>query len=744
MKFKKLRKTIAIAMMAIVLISSKSAVADSSYKGENYWTNIDIKAIQEIFSSKLYGDDSITSDPIKWMTNRETYVLIKDEGKGERSFWFNTPNLQQILYNKVTVMEPYGYQGNTINAYENNNKKILKITELKKPDEAKTGAQKWGYHIPSPTYVGEQPRITMSISGVLMESNWVKTAIKKISAFFGGDVLSPPEAEDINTLEYISPNDYMVNDRTFEKWLNDNWQKIVKSGKIPDNQVMVSKDAGVDDDGKDSEGNQYVWSNIVNSDTGLDSMTSGKEVNKTLKDYLGKKYNSFASNLVYLAVKNGAAEGFNNVPVRQMPYERETITDTDQASLTVEDPRIPKGVDIFGVFHIDSNMWHVFSNGVATFFLDLMGTIAEWTSVINSMISFSFMENAGINVPQLWNSDIVKIIITLSFIGFLIMIVRTLRKYLANGEGLARHISKFFIGLIALSYGAWLLINPLSFYNSIKSIGNSIMSMESSVVMNADSSVSDLIGRGTAEEKQAATYWVPYYSLWVNYNTNHILSEDKIDTKNSKKEPEQKDMTMPKLGGKDIKLWSAVAADAWTGGSGNHDDALRMVDHYMAPRMQDLNENNNPMFTMKTNENYNGQIQSSISVSIIISIFVLLLAVLIKAALFFEAMYELVLLPIYLVSTSIDEKEFIRQILRVFVGFVRVPAWGLLTSMILVNSTTSPGWDGLLALVFMIAIIFFLIKKIALSNSIFKPRFLKFMERHIPYLTSQNRGNIID
>ena len=706
-----------LILFIIPLIKPMSVVYASGNKNSTYYHNIDDSTLNDIFELKE-GD---IIHPFEWLKNRETYTVVEiSKIDNSKIFWFNVPNLQTILYNETTQVLPTGYSGSGITpSYKDSNFRLISIPTA---SDAKTGLERYGFNIPSPTYLGETPRISMSIMGVIIESNPIKFIVSKVSGLFGGSVLDPPDTSAMQTLTYLTPNDYEPSNKTFEKWMDIYWDSTISSMK--NNQVLIG-----DADKKTGKKNNiaYVKKTII-TDTGLDKPMSSSVRNEKLKELLGPEYQEVVKNIVAYS-----KHGFNLVPERIMPYDLSSLTDLDKKELSLPDPRTvyQTSINILGIpipISIDKIVMNTFNN----FSLNFSGKISELTVFINSITNFTTIETIGLDPMILWKSPISQIIISIALIMLVFLLLREVIQ-IVKGEkgalqGIGRALASFF--LIGLLIGV--SAQPKVCYNAVKSF-SSLFFNAGTQLISATPQSNILMQDGDSSEKASCVYWLPYFALWSDYNTGTTLDKNIIDSSKLNNEPEQQNMKFPIINNKNINLWSALLAQSFTSGPTINNSSYRVVDHFMAPKVS-FDVNKSPMLNISQNKNYNGGIQRNIDFGVFLFILIIFLCVLIKLLLFLEALYELIMLQVHLALASIKPRDMKLTFLQFLVSFIRVGLWDMVTCMVIYMSMITTGIISILLAISVITISILSIKALLNSNSILVPRMIKstmrFVENH--------------
>ena len=743
MKNKKLVKILTISLILIFLINSGSAFASE------YYTNLPESEVEDIFNLNIR--ESI-SDVLTWIIDKETYIMVEKKTDGSYVYWFNTPNTQTILYNYIDGLLPTGYIGSGIDPWQIAVDK--NYSELMQEDNYTTAQKKYGFNLPSPAYIGEYPRITMSLMGVVIESNPIKFFAKKIGGLiFGGSVISPPDDKTLSTLSYVSPNDYSNYNNSFEKWIELYWDQTMEA--MQDNQVLLDKKM-VDKKGFDDAGKQWIKMNIMDGESSggvkvpqtvgnIKGENTPRDISLKLQENCGINYFTVVKNIILFGIENGA-QSFDSTPQRIMPYQRDTLRSFDKTSL-VPDPRSEYVTELFGLadLQINFNLFSIVLNKLRGIVLSFSGTITKWTLMLNKVTNFSLIdpdsEDMKINVMMLWQSSLSVLFIMICLILLVLLTLKGIIDNVKGKQSILQISIKFVSGLILTSFLFFLSTQPASFISSVKNFGNLFFNMGTQTVMS-NSFTSNFIKEGaSAEDKIDCAYWISYFSIWSKYQTGVDMTSNsnKILLSNINNEPEQQEN--PLYGASNdqanyIKdsdfngLWSLILAESFTEGSKINNNAYRVVDHFLAPRINyeridQKGDGVEPILSSTTNKNYERKLQSYIDLGTFLFIILIFLAVLIKLVLFLEFIYELVMLQIHLALSSINPKMIKRTFKEFGVSLLRVGLWDIVIAIIIFMSININGL--LMSLLFISFIVYVFIKFINTlnnTNSIWKPKII--------------------
>ena len=242
-----LKQFTAVCIAVVTLISSITVVnaedyVSSSSSNDSTYYIIEGKSVDKLFDFSIADVPNIVS----WVFNFKTYTVIKkyeeknDQNNNETVYkmYFNTPNLQAILKNKVVSLVSDGYTDDTYKVAD---------TEWLVPvgdnAESENVITKYGFAIPSYTYMGEYPKEVMSVAGVLPSpKKWYESLWRAIKALFGASFLKAPDANNFNTITYLNHtytdrSDYIL--EFFKKYYLEYFER-----KIPTVTIMSPNEDG--------------------------------------------------------------------------------------------------------------------------------------------------------------------------------------------------------------------------------------------------------------------------------------------------------------------------------------------------------------------------------------------------------------------------------------------------------------------------------------------------------------------
>lgn len=716
--------TFLIPSIAILIYSGDVVNAETNTwkdkKNTVYESHLTEDEISNIFNLKVED----IADPWDWLSDTQTYIIHQTDEDGSSNYWWNAPNIQSSVFNSFYDNVTDNGYGNGIGVEPKENNKIVNIG---KKSDAKNAMQKYGFHIPTPTYLGERPLVTISVTDVIKPDS----PLNAVGRFFEGvgdwikgkgfTIVKAPTANDLNSLIYVSPRDYENGNSTFENYVKKNWSTLLE--KMPEGQIL---DGEADEEtGKSSDGNFYVWGAILEAEPKLRTSKSEKKICQYLKNVCGSKYGDVAQNIVLAGEKQcGIKE--NNITTRMMPFDYDALNSIDKDLVKIKDPRCEMQYNL-----VKTGWLNKASNISKSIILKISGSIAELTVALNGFSNFTFVENAGIEPTTLWDNAILGVVVSVAFIIFFYYTVKSAFAILGDRDSKLRIVIKTFTTFILVAVIVAISIDTSSSYKLIKDTSNKVFNLFNTT-LSKDESLGKLYGSSTGATAENVSIWLPYFNLWSTYQTNHSITDDsqKMSFNNPLK-PETMGLNnvVPKIDGIDQNLYSTILAEAFTKNENYSNSIYRVVDHFMAPRVNDYNTNLENIKITK-NENYNGNIQSTINISTIpfqIAIFIL---VLLKVIVFFEFIFDIAMLLIN-ICLSIVEKNKLKRILKELgAAALSVAMLNMILTLVIYSCLITEGLAGIILAVVFIFIIVKTIKYLSSSDSVFAPHFFK-MERNI-------------
>lgn len=143
---------------------------------------------------------------LDFITTFKSYTVIGRKANGEYAFFFNAPTIQTNLKDRLISKINDGYTDDTYDV--NETQWIVDVGETDKDSEfsfeKENVISKYGFAVPSPTYMGEYPKLAMSTANIIPRSGWAKIWRGIKSFFTGCSFLDAPDASSFKTITYLN------------------------------------------------------------------------------------------------------------------------------------------------------------------------------------------------------------------------------------------------------------------------------------------------------------------------------------------------------------------------------------------------------------------------------------------------------------------------------------------------------------------------------------------------------------
>lgn len=696
----------------------------SSFKSEatsSFYSNLTEQEIKD-----LYQFTSLDiPEAWKWAMNDQSYVMI-EEINDQIVYWWNAPNIQRAIKNDAwdTILTSGYGQRLGVGPIENSN--IIALQQ-----NPKTAMERFGFKIPSITYMGERPLVSINVYGIVTPDNLWDGIGRWFKGVYTGVLVDAPSNKDLTTLTYLAPNDYGTFNNSFKNWVESYWYDFCNDmdenemgyGQIllPSATPVGSKKEGMKDD------KQWTYFNIV-VESGLNTEgKSSEQIISELQMICGKYYSEVATCIVMVS-------GFKDLtrPERIMTYDLDSLNPEDKELFNgIQDPRTEKQKNLFetGYFNIMS---------LAPPILNFSGSIAEATVVLNSITTFDFLDKMGFDYMILWESTILDVIISIMLIAFVFKTTKTALDFIVNKETTMRIITQLLSSFLIVFFVVAISLQPQKVLEIVKTSFGIITSIgDISIADNPN--IESLYGTGDRAERFNVDLWLPYFDTWTRYNTNHSImdKEQRIDISTG---PELNGLSIPSIDSVNQNLWSTILADSFSTPKLLSGNIYRVVDHFMAPRIE-LIDASSVDFNVTENENYNGSIQSKIYFGSFPSQFFILIIMFLKVLLFYEFIFNLIMLILKLALAATSNKEIIRVIKELFASMFNIAIANIFISISILLSLNSNSLITSIIIISLLAFILYsVINNISMGNSVFCPKFIKVIFKFWRSITAPN-GN---
>lgn len=752
MKYSKIVLTSILSLMSFSMASNVSA-NDESDKRADYVTNTKsdygwysssgTDELKKVLELKFDEVDSAN----KFLNTNKTFIAANVSNK-KISFFWNAPNISSSVLNEVTSqIQQSGYgTGSGIDITKQNN-----FIDLPDNEHAKTAMEKYGFNIPSPTYMGESPKVTIDVNGVVIPQK-PTGFVSKIVSIFQGKVNSISDYKDqLKTLTYQSPSDYDPSKDEFPYWIKKHWSQItnpqnkhyIKPEQVVNTNATHKNDSGQDDGTIDGKGEVWVMDNVVYGNPEimrLNPDTDYQQIYNILKETSGDEFPNVVKGIV---LTSGIT---NNTSIsRLMPYDLSNMTTEDKNMFNgVADPRTTASKGVLDFTSFTQNM--LLSNTI----LKLSGFLAELTVAFNRIGSFAFFEGLGLKPTMFWDNVLIRSLMILIEGAFIIKIVSTGFKIMMSSYGSGYKIFRLmaqFFAIVAISTFAY---NPSWTYDKVKEISSTVLSISNQTLYH-DKDYKDLYGTGNDSQKADTTLWLPYFNMWTKYQTGHSLNDQESDINFGYKMPETNGMNRVNIDGVYQNKWSTMLADPLTNpGQAWGGNIYRMVDHFLQPRMDvtldstkgdgsELNRGKITVSNVHQNSNYNGPLQSKLDLSVLATQILLLSVNFIKAVLFIEFFVNISLIFFRLLVYVNDGRKMKREVQMTFAVLFDIIVVGTISTVIVQLSMMTNGIAQFVVTIGLTMLLIKALKYLVNSNTVFKPRILSWFSQKTGHLkTSLN------
>lgn len=473
-----------------------------------------------------------------------------------------------------------------------------------------------------------------------------------------------------------------------------------------------------------------------------------------IKNSAGPYYAEVMANIVKLICLNAAEENdkgpirlMQRDDVRVMPYDVSTLTSDDAKNYTVADPRVEKYKEtVIGSFIANFSMsFYVNWAGIFSFLapqktlLAIIGKVTEFSVFMQQLCNFDKFDEFGLSPTTMWNENtgfgfILMSALAIFFIFKTVKSVIDLCKYGKRGSG------QVFVGFLCLILELGLITaitaDPAKTWNAIKKVETTIINAGEMGTFYSNPDMKYLFGD---EGDLEVTYYLPYLDAWSKYNTGYGLLADqqKIDFSKQDSLPELKDFD-PKgyatIGTNKIGHWSVLLMDAfeyhgrsdsiatsveytnpksktvtYVNGTTINNNAYRVVDHFLAPRVTLTDKGDSIALETKQNENYNGAFQEGVAdlfVKLLLALFICFLS-LVKLLIFFWQWYMFYIFFFEAILGKLAERKTWKQIfLQTFAPTAALVLLGAYSGIVLMIGMSLEGFFGVVMIILLFLLTF--------------------------------------
>ncbi len=462
------------------------------------------------------------------------------------------------------------------------------------------------------------------------------------------------------------------------------------------------------------------------------------EILTKLEAYCGPYYSEVISNMMKIMCATAKNEG-NMAPLtmvisddkRVMPYDTASLLARDRENYGVNDPRVELYKThvvgkLISDFAINPLALGIYIKPQKTI-VKLAGRITEFSVFMQQLCNFDVLDGYGLSPANMWVSGYVTLMMCLLAVFFIFKTVVAIIK-MGTQSG-AKLILAFFILVFELGLITATFANPTKVWTMIKNVDTKVINLGE---MSTIYSVPELTYLyGTASDMEV-TYYMPYLDTWSKYNTGYgiLKSEQVINDATDYRETVEKEF--PTIGGVEVKHWSVLLMDSFHywgysnsvantvtvgghtyNGSKINNNAYRVVDHFLAPRVTITDNGDSLSMSTRMNENYNGEFQSGM-LNLIVKLLNCILCCLLSLIKMLTFLWQWFVLYIFIfrviLGRGAEGKPMGRIILETFAPTIAMIMIGLYAGIVMFMGMDAEGIFGLLLEIFLFWLTFMMIR----------------------------------
>lgn len=400
----------------------------------------------------------------------------------------------------------------------------------------------------------------------------------------------------------------------------------------------------------------YIYSGIYkiteDYDDSEDELTEqdAQEIINKLQTYCGPYYPEVVGNMKTLMCLIAVNEDSNNDLIatmnqddpRVMPFDVDKMTSADKVNYECRDPRVTKYKEHFVGELVSEGRYEAGETGslmialllksgpyfkLMPILVNIGGRVTEFSVFMQQLMDFNKLDDLGLSPTTMWSGPFVAMMMMLLAAFF---IIKTIVSVIKMGtKSLWKTIGGFLILVFELGIILAIAAAPEKTWDLIKRVDSYVINLGEMAAIRSDKI--DYLFNGA--EDTEVMYYLPYFDLWSQYNTGYGLLDDEQYFDYTKDAAELKDIDKnhPTINGNDIQHYSVLLADSLSyygettsvnkksicengqlyNGNGINNNAYRVVDHFLAPRVEITQPTATTLKLHVTqNENYNGQFQS--------------------------------------------------------------------------------------------------------------------------------------
>lgn len=487
--------------------------------------------------------------------------------------------------------------------------------------------------------------------------------------------------------------------------------KKIETGKIPYNQCLITTEGEPGSCIKNEPYEAQLSLYEIYIPTQLYKVDGSTEdgaiqILQTIQATAGPHYLEVMSNIMSLMseTSNGiAVMNLEDDGNRIMPYDTTTMVISDRENIAKSDPRVERWYKFHEIVGDKNKAFPTlvtttkvrFKNSVVNF----TGNLSRLNIWMSDLISFELWDELGISPVVLWKSPVVSLIWIFLILFFVLQLFVVIKDIAYSGwGGAAKEIFKkgiVTIGIIAFMFV--MSIWPEQIWDTTKKTFDLFSTIgEQTVVANEE--YGQLMG-----DDVSSLYWVQYFDIWSTYNTGYSIFDDRqvIDINSGLTEVEN--LQLPVINENEYSYWSVLLANSFRANEVRahiSNDAYRVVDHFMAPRVNLISSGNSYSVRVTDNENFNDRFGNGIIIHKVVNSLHISILTLCKLLTYAFLWFNLFALLYNILMMKPEQRKFKEVMIETFSPYLGVVGIGVYISFILQVSALFSSLNWLLCLLF--------------------------------------------
>lgn len=416
---------------------------------------------------------------------------------------------------------------------------------------------------------------------------------------------------------------------------------------------------------------------------------------------------------------------------RVMPYDTASLLARDRENYGVTDPRVELYKThvvgkLISRFELNPLAIGIYFKPQKTI-VSIAGKVTELSVFMQQLCDFDVLDDYGLSPANMWTSGYVALLMCLLAVFFIFKTVVAIIKMGTNSG--ARTVIAFFILVFELGLITATFANPQRVWDMVKNVENKVINLGEMATVYSIPEIEYLYGSASDME---VTYYMPYLDTWSKYNTGYGILEDAQLMDDSADYRELVDKEFPTIDGTEVKHWSVLLMDSFhywgysnavtntitiNGNTYNgnviNNNAYRVVDHFMAPRVDLDDEGDHIEMEITQNENYNGEFQSGM-VDIIVKLMNCFLCCLLSLIKLMTFLWQWFVLYIFIfrviLGRGAEGRPMGRIVLETFAPTICMILIGLYSGMVMIMGMNAEGLIGIFLEIFLFWLTFMIVR----------------------------------